>query len=187
MKSTLNTLKAYLPTLGIILFVGFFIYSTTLYPGGSRTNIDSKGFDWVNNYWCTLFVARAINGQSNPARPFSIVGMIILWASLLLFFFMFANVYSTNHIWKQIIKFTASISIFLASFLFTNLHDFVTTAASIIGLDTIIGIKLGIARSNLKLYKVTGLISILLLESTTTYTIHNNLLILYHLFIKSLL
>ena len=123
--------------IGILLFVGFYIYATTIYPGGSQVYPDSKGFDWINNYWCTMFDKIAINGQLNPARPFSIIGMIILWLSLLIFFFMFSETLSTSIIWKRLIKISATISLILASLLFTNLHDLVTTTSSIIGLLTL--------------------------------------------------
>ena len=158
-----NILINYLPTIGILIFVGLYIYSTTLYPGGSQVDTNSKGFDWINNYWCTMFDLKAINGQLNPARPFSIIGMIILWLSLLVFFYMFSQTLSTNQIWKKVIQISGTISLIFASLLFTKLHDFVTTLSSIIGLFALIGIILGVAKSNLILYKITGIASMILL------------------------
>ena len=163
MKITLTTLKDYLPTIGILIFVALYIFSTTLYPGGSQADLNTKGFDWVNNYWCNLFNLKALNGQPNPARPFSIIGMIILWMSLLLFFFMFSEILSTSQLWKRVIQLSGTLSIIFASLLFTGLHDFVTTASSIFGLFTLTGIILGVAKSNLNLYKITGVICVILL------------------------
>jgi hypothetical protein len=163
MKNNFVSLKDYLPTIGILIFIGLYIYSTTLYPGGSQADLNSKDFDWLNNYWCTMFDMKALNGQPNPARPFSIIGMIILWTSLLIFFFKFSLILSSNQFWKRAIQLSATISILLASLLFTPLHDFVTTASSFFGLFTLIGILLGVAKSNLNIYKLTGLFCILLL------------------------
>lgn len=167
-----NILIDYLPTIGILIFVGLYIYSTTLYPGGSQVDSNSIGFDWINNYWCTMFHLKAINGQPNPARPFSIAGMIVLWVSLLMFFYMFSETLSTNQIWERLFKISGTISLIFASLLFTKLHDFVTSFSSIIGLITLIGIILGVAKSNLNLYKITGIacMIILLINNYIYYT-----------------
>jgi len=163
MKTTSAVLKDYLPAIGILIFAGLYIYSAYLYPGGSHADLNSKGFDWINNYWCNLFNTKALNGQPNPARPFAIAGMIILWASILLFFFMFAEILSPGLTWKRLIQISGTISILCASLLFTPLHDFVTTSSSIFGAVTLTGITLGVAKSNLNLYKITGLFCIILL------------------------
>jgi hypothetical protein len=158
-----NRLTDYSPTIGILIFTGLYIYATTVYPGGSQVNPSATRFDWVNNYWCTLFDKTAVNGQPNPARPFSIAGMFILWFSLLIFFFMFSVRLSTSAIWKKLIRISATVSLTLASLLFTRLHDFATTAASLTGIITLTGIIWGVSKSNLVFYKVTGIICILLL------------------------
>ena len=163
MKNFFTKIKDFLPTTGILIFVGLYIYSTTLYPGGSQADLNSKGFDWINNYWCTMLDLKAMNGQPNPARPFSILGMIILWASLLKFFLMFSTILSTNQIWKRLIQISGTISIIFASLLFTKLHDFVTTASSIFRIFTIIGTILGVLKSTMNIYKITGIVCIILL------------------------
>jgi len=83
--------------------------------------------------------------------------------SLLVFFYMFSETLSTNQIWKKVIQISGTISLIFASLLFTKLHDFVTTLSSIIGLFALIGIILGVAKSNLILYKITGIASMILL------------------------
>ncbi|HEY4787941.1 MAG TPA: hypothetical protein VIH57_17930 [Bacteroidales bacterium] len=153
----------YLPIIGVLAFVGIYIYSATLYPGGSQVNSNSKGFDWMNNYWCTMFALKAMNGQPNPARPFSIAGMIILWTSLLVFFFKFSEILSPGQIWKRVIQIAGTVSLMFASLLFTNLHDFATTFSSAVGLFALIGIMLGVAKSNLNFYKITGIVCMILM------------------------
>jgi hypothetical protein len=158
-----NSLTDYSPTIGILIFAGLYIYATIVYPGGSQVNPSATRFDWINNYWCTLFDKTAVNGQPNPARPFSIAGMFILWISLLIFFFRFSELLSTSAIWKKLIRISATVSLTFASLLFTRLHDFATTAASLTGIITLTGIIWGVSKSNLVFYKITGIICILLL------------------------
>lgn len=158
-----SAIKYYFPTIGILIFIGFYIFSTFLYPGGSRVNPSSIGYDWVNNYWCTMFDKNAINGQPNPARPFAILSMIILWISLLLFFFMFSKSFSTNKTMRNVINISSTISILFASLLFTNLHDIVTTISSIFGIITLIGLIIGVIKTNLTNYKIVGIFCITLL------------------------
>lgn len=160
---TKKKLKYYLPIIGIFLFIVFYVFSTFLYPGGSRIDPNFSGFDWLNNYWCTMFDEIAINGQPNQARPFAILSMITLWISLLIFFFMFSNVFLPNTLWGNAIKISSTISIIFASLLFTKLHDFVTTASSLFGVVSIIGLLVGIVKSNLVHYKITGILCIILL------------------------
>jgi len=156
-------LKDILPSLGIVIFIILYAYATTLYPGGSQADLHSKGFDWINNYWCNLMNAQAMNGQLNPARLISIPAMIILCFSLLSFFFMFSKVLASNSIWRKIIQISGTISMIFASLIFTELHDLLTIISSIFGLFTIIGIIIGLTKSNLTMYKWTGGICILFL------------------------
>jgi len=68
MKSAKDLLTL-LPTFGILIFCGLFVYAASLYPGGSQADINSDGFNWVHNFWCNLMLENALNGRENPARP----------------------------------------------------------------------------------------------------------------------
>lgn len=83
----LSRFLAYTPTIGILIFVGLFFYSSLLYPGGSQANINAMGFSWAQNYWCNLMNERGMNDQINPGKPFAILGMLILVISLMVFLF----------------------------------------------------------------------------------------------------
>jgi len=152
-----------LPTLGILMFIGLYIYSSTLYPGGSQANLNTIGFDWVNNYWCNLLNLKAMNGLSNPARPFAISGMIILCFSLLLFFIQFSKKQASNKFWKITIQIFGIISMTLASLIFTKYHDILTTLSSIFGVIVVIGIIGEIYKSKMTFYKISGILLIVLL------------------------
>lgn len=153
----------YVPSIGIVLFLLLFIYSSTLYPGGSQANIDTLGYDWVNNYWCNLMVKIAVNGEINHARPYAITGIIILCISLLLFFFQFAITFQKKNIWRNIFLISGLFSMLSASLIFTSYHDQLTIISSVFGLYVLIIIIKEIYTSDMDFYKIIGMICIILL------------------------
>mgnify|MGYP000754487863 FL=1 len=82
----LKGLLKFLPTIGILVFIGIYIYASQLYPGGSIVDINSIGFDWRNNHWCNLMRESGLNGIQNQARPVAIGGISILCFSMIVFF-----------------------------------------------------------------------------------------------------
>jgi len=158
----LKDLLRLLPTLGILIFLGLYVYSTTLYPGGSQADINSLGYDWRNNFWCNLMSANAINGLENPARPVSLFAMVILCSSMTLFFFQFANYFEKNRNWKMTIKIAGSIAMLSAVFIFTRFHDVMTTILSICGVIGIIGIIRALHKNKMTFFKISGVISMAL-------------------------
>ncbi|MGB1295413.1 MAG: hypothetical protein ACPG6V_08010 [Flavobacteriales bacterium] len=151
------------PTIGIICFIGLYVYSTRLYPGGSQENLNSIGFDWINNYWCNLMNVAGMNGQPNAARPFSITAMVILCFSLTLFFVQFANQIAQNKFWKFVITFLGSLAMLCSVFIFTEYHDLMIVLASIFGAFVVLGIIWEVFRSGLIFIKYGGIICVLFL------------------------
>jgi len=147
-----------LPSMGIGLFVLVYVYASGLYPGGSPINPNSAGFDWVNNYWCNLVNARAINGLPNPARPFALGATAILCASLGVFFWQFAELMMPEGYWKGIVKYCGVLTMVLAMCIFTPLHDSMIAVASLAALLLLLGIAQSIHASDLLMYKLLGLL-----------------------------
>lgn len=163
MKSKYRNISGILPTIGILIFIGLFVSSANLYPGGSQANPNSVGFDWINNYWCNLMNEKAMNGQKNPARTYAIIAMVILCASLALFFVQFAQKFAKNRFWKHVIKIFGISTMAFAILIFTKYHDLLTTISSIFGAFVVIGIIWEVYRSNLNLFKIGGIVCVILL------------------------
>ena len=161
MKSA-KDLLILLPTFGILIFIGLFVYASSLYPGGSQADINSVGFDWMNNFWCNLMNENAVNGQENPASLIAIIAMIILCASVTLNYFYFAAIFEKNRIWKMIIKISGTISTLSAVFIFSKYHDIMTTLLSVFGALGIIGIIRALHKNNLTFFKLTGIVCMIL-------------------------
>lgn len=149
--------------MGILSFVGLYMYSAKLYPGGSQANLNSIGFDWINNYWCNLMSDQGMNGQWNPAKPFAITAMIILCVSLALFFVQFARKFARSQFWKFIIQNFGILTMTFAVLIFTDYHDLMTAISSILGVFVVIGIIWEVYKSNLFFFKLGGILCILLL------------------------
>ncbi len=154
---------AKIPLVGILLFLILFLHSSTLYPGGSQADANSVGYDWINNYWCNLMNEIAMNGESNPARPFAISGMIILCGSLFLFFNQFAAKMITSKPQKLIVKGCALGSMVSAALMFTEFHDILTMLSSLFGFVVIVAILRYLFLSDLKFYKITAILILALL------------------------
>lgn len=166
-----------LPTLGILIFMGLYIYATTLYPGGSQADINSVGYDWLNNFWCNLMSVNSMNGLENPARPVALFAMIILCSSMTLFFFQFANYFVENKNWKITIKISGTLAMLSAVFIFTKFHDIMTTILSVCGVIGIIGIIRALHKNKMTFFKVSGIICMSLVGIINLFYYNENLII----------
>ncbi|MCW5519055.1 hypothetical protein J1N09_04345 [Aureitalea sp. L0-47] len=165
-----------LPSFGILIFAGLYVYSASLYPGGSQADLNSVGFDWLNNYWCNLMSEKAMNGQENPARPVALVAMVILCSSMTLFFFQFANYFVKNRNWKITIKIAGTLAMLSAVFIFTMFHDVMTTILSICGVIGIIGIIRALHKNKMTFFKVSGIICMMLIGIINLFYYNENLI-----------
>jgi len=163
LKTRYRNIAGILPTIGIFIFVGLYVYSANLYPGGSQANPNSVGFDWINNYWCNLMNENGMNGQKNLARTYAITAMVILCASLVLFFVQFAQKFAQYRFWKLAIKIFGILTMVFAILIFTKYHDLMTTISSIFGVFVVIGIIWEVYKSNLNLFKIGGIFCVILL------------------------
>jgi hypothetical protein len=165
-----------LPSFGILIFAGLYVYSASLYPGGSQADLNSVGFDWLNNFWCNLMSEKAMNGQENPARPVALVGMIILCSSMTLFFFQFANYFVKDRNWKITIRIAGTLAMLSAVFIFTMFHDVMTTILSICGVIGIIGIIRALHKNKMTFFKVSGIICMMLIGIINLFYYNENLI-----------
>ena len=162
----------YFPTIGIVTFIGLFIYASFLYPGGSQADLQSVGFSWQHNYWCNLMNIEAMNGTANVARPYAIIAMVILCLSLALFFFLFSKTLVKSIFWQKTISLSGFLSMGTALFMFTDYHDVATIIASIFGVFAVLGVIKTVYSSNTNYFKISGLccIALLVLNNYIYYT-----------------
>lgn len=135
-----------LPLVGCCLFVFLYVTATLYYPGGSSFNRSAAGFSWMQNYWCNLMDAQALNGTPNAARPIAIAAMFVLGASLIFFWYLFPTYAGFSKVSHSIMQLSGLLSMATLVGLFSGSHDFTINIASGFGLIAIIGTLAGLKR-----------------------------------------
>lgn len=133
-----------IPLIGIFLFITLYIIAAFFYPGGSQADVNSKGFSWINNYWCNLLNEKAINGQQNAAKSIAIVAMFVLCLSLSIFWYIFPAQTGFKKSSRLVIQFSGILAMTIGMFLFTDIHDIIINIASLCGLVAIAGTFAGL-------------------------------------------
>ncbi len=156
-------LQLILPIAGILVFVLLYILASLHYPGGSQADPQSKGFSWINNYFCNLLNQTAINGHANLGQPFALASLIVLALSLALFWWSFPNYLPLSKFKTRIIRITGVSSMIIACFLFTKInHDLITNTASLFGLIAILTSMWALYQNKLMAIFVFGLFNLVL-------------------------
>lgn len=153
----------YFPNVTIVAFIVLYVWCALLYPGGSYADRMSDGFDWVHNYWCHLMDDTALNGQPNPARPWSIAALGILGAGLLVFFFRFSYSMPGSRWLQVLIRVTATLALISATLISTERHDLMTTLASMFGALALCGVIAMLWMGDKRLYAWWGIVCVVLL------------------------
>ncbi len=119
---------------GISLFVVFFFIAAAHYPGGSNAHLHAIGFSWADNYWCELLGENAKNGVRNLARPYAMIGMVILSVSVSVFWWNIPKmVYEKSRLIRSVMRYCGMLSMLFSALIFTNWHDGIIYAAVITG------------------------------------------------------
>ena len=134
------------PLFGTILYFLLYFIATLFYPGGSQLDKNSKGFSWMQNYWCNLLNENAINGLHNPARPIALSAMIILCFTLITFWYIFPRQIQFKKSGKFVIQASGIVSMAIGMFLFTSLHNVVINIATLFGIVALLGTFIGLKK-----------------------------------------
>lgn len=156
-------MRRLLPTFGILIFIALYIYSASIYPGGSPTDPNSVGYDWFNNLWCNLMSENAINGNKNPARPISIFAVVVLGFSVIIFFFQFAKFFVNNRTLRIVIQTTGVLAMLSAALIFTKYHDIMTTVLSVCGLFGILSIIRTLHLNRMTFFAIIGIVCLIVI------------------------
>lgn len=158
----MSDLITLIPSIGIVLYCILYIYSSTLYPGGSKFDFSLEGFSWAHNYWCDILDVYARNGEYNPARPFGILANIVLCGSVAYLFFDYGKRFMHNAFWKKIVQYCGVFSMILSCLIFTPLHNSIIISASLFGVLALTGLLLDIFFQGHFILKIGGALAIIL-------------------------
>jgi hypothetical protein len=162
------------PLIGSFLFVILYVIAALLYPGGSGVDKNTIGYSWTNNYWCNLLSEKAINGQSNTARPVAVSAMFILCLSLFTFWILFPALLQLKKYHKLLIQLAGTLCMLASFLLLTSIdHDLAINTSSAFGLIAMIGTLIALYQLKWKWLFAIGLFD-LLLVALNNYLYHSN-------------
>lgn len=143
---------------GLILSIVFLFIAGFYYPGGSLKNINSIGYSFTENYISNLLEYKAVNGMDNNARPFGVIGVVLLGLfSGLAFVRLSQKVDSKKY--AVVIKYLGIVLIALSSLItIPSLHNLMVTLSSIITLLLVFYVTILLVKSKLQLLKLTSII-----------------------------
>ncbi|MEQ8578618.1 MAG: hypothetical protein RIC57_05760 [Balneola sp.] len=154
-------IKKYSILVGVMVGTLLLIISTIYYPGGNSENVNSEGYDWVNNYISNLLRPLAVNGEENTARPIAIFGILLLTASFGFFFVNFARKIKIRSA-SLVIKY---LGLLATTFGFVtvipSMHDIMVTLSSILTLLIFFYITVIVIKSKLTMMKIMSIVFLL--------------------------
>lgn len=128
----MRTLKL-IPLFGIAIFICFYLYAASIYPGGQKFDHQSVGYDHLNNYWCDLTDQPTYSGQQNPAQPVAIASLVFLALSLLPFYYYMPTLFRPNRPLQLFVRYLGMVAMLLTA-LMPLAHDQIISVAGPLGL-----------------------------------------------------
>lgn len=147
MKLPSMNLSLQLSSLGIALFVLLYLVAAYLYPGGSNFDQTTSSFSWQHNYWCDLLSPIAKNGAINHGQSIALLAMLILATSVCLSWIGIFAQLPFQKSQKRYFQLSGLLSMAVAIFIFTPLHDLVIIIAGILALVTLVALFVGLYKS----------------------------------------
>ena len=151
-------IRKYSILIGIAIGILLLVIATTYYPGGTYSNAESEGYNWVDNYISNLLAPVAVNGKENAARTFAIFGVLFLTASFGVFFIRFSKRIKIKSASLVIRYLGVLATVFGFITVVPSMHDFMVTASSILTLLIFFYITVMILKSKLNWMKVLSVI-----------------------------
>jgi len=153
---------------GLIFSISFLFIAAYNYPGGSSKNINSKGYSFTENYISNLLEYKAVNGMENKARPFGVIGIVLLGLSSGLAFVRFSQKVDSKK-FSVIIKYLGVLLIILSSLItIPSLHDTIVISSSFPTLLLVFYVAILLIKSKLQVLKLIS-ITLLIVFYLATY------------------
>ncbi|MEM8525765.1 MAG: hypothetical protein AAGG68_14080 [Bacteroidota bacterium] len=134
-------------SLGIVLFVVLYLTATLLYPGGSNFDENANAFNWQHNYWCDLLGPVAKNGLPNSAQVIALLAVLILATAVCLSWIGIFVQLPFSKSQSQYFQLSGMLSMMIAIFIFTPLHDVVIVVAGTLAFVTLIALFVGLYKN----------------------------------------
>lgn len=143
-----------IPTIGMGLFILFYVLAAREYPGGSWNLPQKNGFSFWNNYLCDLLDTKAINGELNNARYFARISLIMLCASLMFLWNKLPAFFNRQSSNKNIMWISGNLALGITFFLTSGTHDITIRIAGFFGVIAFVTCFIELYKT--KKYKLLG-------------------------------
>ena len=145
-------------SIGITLSILCLILASHNYPGGSPKDPNSAGFQWTENYISDLLDYKAVNGADNSARPFAVLGVLLMGLSTGFAFVRFSRKLRLKNL-SVVIKYGGLLLIFLSALgTFPAQHDTSVTLSIFVNLLVFFYVMVTLLKSRLTVFKVLSVV-----------------------------
>ena len=158
-------MRKYSVLICVVISVLFLVTATLLYPGGSILDKNSVGFDWSKNFFSNLFLAKALNGATNPSRIWALIGMVFNSMGYGLFFFHTSRKIPQKHA-ALVLKTIGLVNMLFTFLIATPLHDIMVTISSTLTMIALFYITVFILKTKLHWVKLFCIGSLLIFYYT---------------------
>jgi hypothetical protein len=153
-------IKKYSVLTGILISLALIMIAISVYPGGTRFDEYSIGFNWTKNFMSNLFGTNALNGAENPSKIWACAGMIILPFTYAVFFINMAKKIPEKNA-ANILKYGGVANIIFTFLTVTSLHDIMLIISTTLFWSCIVVITVFIMKTRLYLFEFFCIISLL--------------------------
>lgn len=153
-----NLFRKNMVLFGLSLSLVFLFIAGFYYPGGSPKHANSTGYSFTENYISNLLEYKAVNGVENKARPFGVIGVVLLGLSSGFAFVRLSRKIESKNYWV-VIRYSGILLIVLSSLItIPSLHNLMVTMSSITTLLLVFYVTILLVKSKLQLLKSTSII-----------------------------
>jgi hypothetical protein len=156
-----HMIKKYAVLIGTVISIALVMIAISLYPGGSRFNQYSVGFEWSRSFMSNLFGEKALNGAYNPSRFWAYAGMITLPFTYALFFMNMGNKIPDKNA-AAILKYGGVANILFTFLTVTPLHDSMLIISTSVFWTCLVIITVFIMKTRLHLFKLVCVVCLLI-------------------------
>lgn len=167
-----RSLLSLAPVAGVSIFFVLYFMSASRYSGGNSFDAQEPGFSLTRSFWCHLLREQCLNGQVNEGRPYALASMLVLAATMMVFWWLNANLLPLTKKQSRTMLFSGVPAALIMIFIFTDLHDQVINISGILAAPALYLTLVGLHRKGWKILWVWGILNIglVLLNNFLYYT-----------------
>ena len=123
-----------MPVLGTLAFIAAYFWASTLYPGGTKFDHATVGYDHLFNFWCDLLEPLSYSGKPNLGYSIALSATIGLCSSMVFLWHFITELFPDKKMKCHVVRIAGGISMLFSIFVFSKSHDFFILTAAFFGI-----------------------------------------------------